>query len=203
MASIKERFTKWKENRTTWQKMGDILFWILILMLLIPGPRKAILTTVNRVVLNVKSPRILSEEKQERLSDLDYNWLLAWEKNEPFYFSNCRDEVVFLNFWATWCAPCVAEMPEIQSLYAKWGEKVLFMLVTSEKPEVVKAFMEKNGYQIPVFYMAGQQPPQALSFSGFPTTFIIDRDGRVVTRKTGAANWDSRATEEIFEELIR
>jgi thiol-disulfide isomerase/thioredoxin len=202
MATIKERFTKWKENRSIWQKTGDILFWILIIMLLIPAPRKAILTTVNRAVLNVKSPRMMSEEKQQKLSDLDYSWLLAWDHNEPFYFSNIRDEVVFLNFWATWCPPCVAELPEIQSLYAKWGEKVLFMLVTNETPEVVKAFMEKNGYQMPVFYMA-QQPPEVLSFTGFPTTFIIGRDGRVVTRKTGAANWDSRATEKIFEELLR
>ena len=77
MASIRERFTKWKENRSTLQKTGDILFWILIIMLLIPGPRKAILTTVNRVVLNVKSPKIMSEEKQGMLTDLDYNWLLS------------------------------------------------------------------------------------------------------------------------------
>lgn len=203
MATIKERFTNWKEKRSIWQKIGDILFWILILMLLIPGPRKAILTNVNRIVLNVKSPKIMSEEKQETLSDLDYSWVLAWDRNEPFYFSVCRNEVVFLNFWATWCPPCVAEMPEIQSLYAKWGEKVFFILVTNEKPEVVKPFMEKNGYQMPVFYMAGEQPPEALSFSGFPTTFIIGKDGKVVTRKTGAANWDSKATEKIFEELLR
>ena len=61
----------------------------------------------------------MNEEKQEILTDLDYNWVLAWAKNEPFYFSNFRDEVVFLNFWATWCPPCVAEMPEIQTLYKK------------------------------------------------------------------------------------
>jgi len=202
MASIKERFTKWKEKRSTWQKIGDILFWVLIIMLLIPGPRKAILTTVNRVVLNLKAPKVMNEEKQKMLTDLDYNWLLAWDHNEPFYFSNCRDEVVFLNFWATWCPPCVAEMPEIQSLYAKWGEKVYFLLVTNETPEVAKAFMDKNGYQMPVFYMA-QQPPEVLSFTGLPTTFIIGKDGTVVTRKTGAANWDSKATEKIFEELLR
>jgi len=202
MASIKERFTKWKEKRSTWQKIGDILFWVLIIMLLIPGPRKAILTTVNRVVLNVKAPKVMNEEKQKMLTDLDYNWLLAWDHNEPFYFSTCRDEVVFLNFWATWCPPCVAEMPEIQSLYAKWGEKVYFLLVTNETPEVAKAFMDKNGYQMPVFYMA-QQPPEVLSFSGLPTTFIIGKDGKIVARKTGAANWDSKATEKIFEELLR
>ena len=55
MATLKERFTKWKENRSVWQKAGDILFWILIILLLIPGPRKAILTSLNRVCLARKS----------------------------------------------------------------------------------------------------------------------------------------------------
>jgi len=203
MAKLKERFMKWKENRSLWQKAGDILFWVLIILLLIPGPRKAILTTLNRVVLNAKSPRMMNEEKQERLTGLDYNWVLARAENEPFYFSKVRDEVVFVNFWATWCPPCVAEMPEIQSLYRKWGEKVVFMLVTNEEPAIVNAFMEKNNYKMPVFFWDGVQPPGALSFRGYPTTFIISKDGRVVSRKTGAANWDSKATERIFEELLK
>jgi thiol-disulfide isomerase/thioredoxin len=203
MASIKDRFIKWKENRSTWQKVGDILFWVLIILFLIPGPRKAILTTLNRVVLNVKVPRTMAAEKQQMLTDLDYNWLLAWDQNEPYYFSNTRDEVVFLSFWATWCPPCVAELPEIQSLYDRWGDKVVFMLVTNESPEVVKPFMEKNDYLMPVFYLAGSPPPDPLAFKAFPTTFIISSDGHVVSRKTGAANWDSRATDRIFEELLK
>ena len=202
MATLKERFTKWKENRSIWQKSGDILFWILILLFLVPGPRKVILTNLNRVVLQVKTPRMINEEKQEVLSDMDYNWTLAWAKNEPYYFSDLRNNVVIVNFWATWCPPCVAEMPEIQELYKKYGNRVAFMLVTNEKPEVVTAFMEKNQYQMPVFYLASE-PPKALSFSAFPTTFIISRDGHVVSKKTGAANWNSKATEKILEELLK
>ena len=203
MANIKDRFNRWKEKRSTWQKAGDILFWLLIILFLIPGPRKAILTTLNRAVLHVKAPRMMKEEDQRQLTDMDYNWTLAWDQDEPFYFSKAQDEVVFLNFWATWCPPCVAELPEIQSLYDRWGDEVYFMLVTNENPDVVKAFMEKNDYQMPVFYMAGFPPPDALSFRAFPTSFIISRDGHVVVRKTGAVNWDSRATDKIFEELLK
>ncbi len=202
MASLKERFTKWKEKRSIWQKAGDILFWVLIILFLIPGPRKAIMTTMNRATLLVKAPRMIDEDKQKVLTDMDYNWTLAWAENEPFYFTNFREEVVFINFWATWCPPCVAEMSEIEELYKKYGHRVAFMLVTSEKPEVVNAFMEKNQYQMPVFYLAGIQPPEALLFKGYPTTFIISRDGHVVTKKTGAANWNSKATRKIFEELL-
>ena len=70
MATLKKRFTKWKENRSIWQKAGDILFWVLIILFLVPGPRKAIVTNLNRVVLNIKVPRMIDEEKQEVLSDL-------------------------------------------------------------------------------------------------------------------------------------
>jgi hypothetical protein len=55
---------------------------------------------------------------------------------------------------------------------------------------------------MPVMYMA-QNPPQPLSFSGYPTTFIISKEGRVVSRKTGAANWDSKATEKILDGLLK
>ncbi len=202
MPTLKERFTKWKENRSKWQKTGDILFWVLIILFLIPGPRKAIVTNLNRAVLNVKVPRMIDEEKQEVLSDMDYNWVLAWGENEPYYFSNLRNTVVILNFWATWCSPCVAEMPELQALHKKYGDRVAFVLVTSEKPEVVEAFMEKNEYVMPVFYLASEAPA-TLAVNAYPTTFIISKDGHVVSKKTGAANWNSKATEKILEELLK
>jgi thiol-disulfide isomerase/thioredoxin len=201
MPTLKERFAKWK-SRSAWQKTGDIVFWMLIILFLIPGPRKAIMTTVNRAVLHIKTPGVISEEKQERLSDMDYNWILAWAQNEPYYFSNLRDKVIIVNFWATWCPPCVAEMPKLQSLYMKYGDRVAFVLVTNEEQEVVEAFMEKNQYMMPVFYMASE-PPEALAFSAYPTTFIISRDGSIVSRKTGAVNWDSRATHRILDDLLR
>ena len=202
MATIKERLIKWKETRSLWQKVTDILFWLLLVLLIIPGPRKVIAIAVNKVFLQVKTPGLENEEDQEVISDLDFGWVLAWDQNEPFYFSNARDEVIFLNFWATWCSPCVAELPEIQKLYEKYGDKVVFMLVTNESPEVVNAFMEKQGYLLPVFYM-GTQPPEVLAHSSLPTTFIISRDGKIVTRKKGAAKWNSRATEKIFDELLK
>jgi len=202
MVTLKERITKWKEKRSPWQKAGDIIFWILIILFLIPGPRKAIVTNLNRAVLHVKAPRIMIDDKQGQLTDLDYNWTLAWNKNEPYYFSNLRFKVVIVNFWATWCPPCVAEMPEFQSLYRKYGDKVAFLMVTNDKPEAVEAFIKKNHYQFPVLYLA-ENPPAPLSYSALPTTFIISKEGRVVTKKTGAANWDSRATEKILDELLK
>ncbi len=202
MATLKDKLRNWKETRSTWQKTGDVLFWLLLVLLILPGPRKVIATAVNKVALHVKSPGIISEEKQVQPTDLDYSWVLSDGQAERFNMSNFRDEVIFLNFWATWCPPCVAELPEIQKAYEKHGNEVTFLLVTNQKPEVVEAFMDKHGYDIPVFY-PGTPTPQVFESSSIPTTFIISREGKIVTKKRGAANWDSRATTRIFNELVR
>lgn len=202
MATIKERFTKWKESRSKWQMAGDIFFWLLLILLIIPGPRKVISTSLNKVILNVKNPGIEKDENQQQLQDQDYNWTLARSADEVFNFSELKDEVVFLNFWATWCPPCVAELPEIQRAYEKYGDQVAFVLVTNQEPAVVEAFMDKHGYKLPIYYL-GSKTPEVVSHRALPTTFIISKDGKVVSKKTGAANWDSKATYRIFEDLLK
>lgn len=202
MATLKDKLRKWKETRSLWQKTVDVLFWLLLVLLIIPGPRKIIATAVNKVALNVKNPSIKSEDNQVILSDLDYGWILADGQGTPYYLREFRGAVIFLNFWATWCPPCVAELPEIQKAYEKHGDKVVFLLVANQDPEVVEAFMEKHGYDLPVFY-PGTATPQVFESSSIPTTYVISRDGKIVTKKKGAANWDSRATTRIFNELLR
>ncbi len=202
MATLKERFQKWKETRSFWQKAGDIFFWGLLVLLIIPGPRKAISTTVNRVVLQVKSPGLIPDANQVRMGDNDYQWELSDAQGNPLDVSSLKEDVVFLNFWATWCPPCVAELPEITRAYEKHGESVVFLLVTDQEPSVVEAFLETHGYTLPVFYTSSRVPP-VFEHRGIPTTYIISREGRIVVKKTGAVNWDSRGTDRIFEQLLR
>jgi thiol-disulfide isomerase/thioredoxin len=202
MATLKEKFKKWKETRSLWQKFFDVLFWLLLILLIIPGPRKVVATGVNRIALYLKGPGRLSEEKQVEVTDLDYHWVLGTSGNEPVYLSDLSNQVIFLNFWATWCPPCVAELPGIQKAYQKHKNQVAFLLVTNEKPEVVEAFMEKHGYDFPVVYPV-TQVPEVFQVSSLPTTLIISREGKIVARKKGASNWDSRSTDKLFEELLR
>ena len=202
MATLKEKLIKWKETRSLWQKSLDVLFWVLLILLIIPGPRKVIATQVNRLVLHLKGPGMLSEDKQVELTNWDYQWVLGTADSEPVYLSDLSNQVIFLNFWATWCPPCVAEMPAIEKAYSKHRNQVVFLLVTNEKPDVVEAFMERHGYDLPVLY-PGTEIPEVFRAGSIPTTFIISREGKIVAKKTGAANWDSKATDRLFEQLIR
>ena len=74
--------------------------------------------------------------------------------------------------------------------------------MANQEPVVVNAFMEKHGYDLPVLYPA-TAPPEVFASQSIPTTYIISPEGRIVVKKTGAVNWDSRGTDRIFEQLIR
>ncbi len=202
MATIKERITKWKESRNTWQKAGDIFFWVLLILLIIPGPRRVISTSINRLALNIKTPGMIPEDKQASLSESDYQWPIQNEEGEVLTLSQLADRPVFLNFWATWCPPCVAELPEIQKAWEKHGASVAFLLVTNQEPAVVEAFMKKHGYTVPVHY-ASAAAPRVFDHRSIPTTYILSRDGKIVVHKKGAVNWDSKGTDRIFEQLLR
>lgn len=102
-----------------------------------------------------------------------------------------KGKVVFLNFWATWCPPCLAEMPSVNALYEKFkaDKDVVFILVDADS-QLPKAqqFMDKKGYQLPVYAVASDIP-EALFKGSLPTTVVFDKEGRISYNESGAANY--------------
>lgn len=110
---------------------------------------------------------------------------------ETVMLSELKGKVVFMNIWATWCPPCVAEMPGIQRLYEKTGDRVAFvMLSVDQDEEKVREYMRKKGYTFPV-YRRIEALPEALSSPSIPATFVIDRNGQIALKKVGMANYDN------------
>ena len=103
-----------------------------------------------------------------------------------------RGKVVFFNIWATWCPPCVAELPGIQALYEKVDtSKVAFVLVSfDQNPKRAQAFIRRKGYTVPVYFPAAPLPP-ALDSQAIPTTILLTPDGRVAARHEGMADYNS------------
>lgn len=110
-----------------------------------------------------------------------------------------KGEVVLVNFWATWCAPCVREMPGLERLHqALKDEGFLVMAVSEDRAGASKVvpFLDRLGLgELPVFLdKAGERRgalAQAFAIRGLPSTFLIDRNGGVVAGLTGPAEWDS------------
>lgn len=200
MATVKERFDKWK-SRKLQQKIGDVVFWIFLILMLIPGPRKAIATGMNKVMLNIRKPTMVNAEKAIQLSPDDFVWDIQDKNGTNLSPEELTGEVIFLNFWGTYCPPCLAELPEIQGLYDTYKDKVKFVLVSGEAPEKVESFLAARNHALPSYY-GGRSLPSALSIKSVPTTYIISRDGKIVSKKVGAADWNSKATHKMLDELL-
>ncbi len=116
-----------------------------------------------------------------------------------------RGHVVLVNLWATWCAPCIKEMPSLARLQAKLGDlKVLAISEDRQAATVVPPFIEKNRIEGLAIYLDPKNDvDHALEVGGLPTSFLIDRDGRVLGELEGAAEWDSPAMVSLIEAYLK
>jgi len=127
------------------------------------------------------------ELSAERIVNLDWTVksLDGVEVNLKDYAEN---KMVFLNFWATWCPPCVAEMPSIDTLHRLFGETMAFVCISQENAETLKKFLQVKQFSFPIFYTE-TPPPQELNAAILPTTFIIASDGKILLKHMGGADW--------------
>ena len=102
-----------------------------------------------------------------------------------------QGKVIFMNLWATWCAPCIAEMPSINKLHEEMGDEVAFVILSLDDDfEKAKAFDKRKGYNLPIFSLASNMPAMYDS-STIPTTYIIDAQGNLVLTHSGMADYNS------------
>ncbi|WP_276499442.1 TlpA family protein disulfide reductase [Pontibacter litorisediminis] len=120
-------------------------------------------------------------------------------------FESLKGKVVFLNIWATWCPPCIAEMPHIQKLYDKVGsDKIAFVMLSVDEGgmEKVKKFVDKKDYTFPV-YMPASQFPQEFYSNAIPTTFIISPEGKIVAKQEGMADYNTPEVVEFLQGMVK
>jgi peroxiredoxin len=119
--------------------------------------------------------------------------------------ANLRGRVVFLNLWATWCPPCREEMPAMQELYRQLAGPGFEMLAVSADEAgaaVVTPFVRDLGLSFPVLLDPQLEVASRYRVTGYPETYVIDRNGMVVAHMIGPRDWGSRATVEAFRRLV-
>lgn len=146
-------------------------------------------------------PSVIDKENRETISS--YNWNLVNENGLNIDFNEAKNKVVIINFWATWCPPCIAEMESLEELYQEFkeNEQVLFLFVTHDSFQKTTAFKKNNNYHFPIFNPISETP-SSLESSSIPTTFILDKKGKIAVKKTGAANWSSESIIDLINGLI-
>ena len=119
--------------------------------------------------------------------------------------SDFRGEVVLLNFWATWCPPCVDEMPSLQKLQEALGEKGLNILAISvdESVEDVERFRDEFQLDLPILLDSGAKVAHSFATFKFPETYIVGRDGKLVAKVIGPKDWIAPLVIHDFVELLR
>lgn len=160
---------------------------VLVLVLAFVPPAKA-LVLEGLMEMGFFKPDVLKEQKQVAgLSGIRFKDV----KGNTIDLGDLRGKVIFLNFWATWCPPCLAEMPGVNKLYEKFkNDKDLVFILADADGNLVKSqkFMDKKHYQLPVYSIDSEIPDQLFKGS-LPTTVVFDKAGRISYNEAGAANY--------------
>jgi len=132
----------------------------------------------------------------------DYNFVLLDKEGERVQFSEFQDKVVFINFWATWCPPCVAEMPDIHELYEEMKDKdIEFVLISLDDDfQKAKNFVKKKEFDFPIYKLASPLPGVYES-KAIPTTYVLSPEGEIVVTKSGMAKYNTKKFKRYLEEL--
>ncbi len=180
------------------------IFVIILLTLYFTGLHTEVAAFAQRAVLaiGIANPDTTPLEDKERAA---YDFTLTKMDGSTLDFETLKGKVIFINMWATWCAPCIAEMPSIQELYNNYKDNstVVFAMISFDKdPEKAKTFVDKKGFDMPIYFPNKTQIPKVYESKGIPTTYVIDKEGYIAYRKVGMASYDSKSFAKMMDELI-
>ena len=166
--------------------LSNLILGLIILTLIIPGWRIKFQSFVQGLLMSETTLQVNVNQKSA-LNNPD--WYITNGRNETFRFEDLKGKPIVLNFWATWCPACLAELPELKSLYNEISDEVHIICISTEDKKTIreKNFFELYGNMIHV----AQGVPESLSFAAYPTTFILDRNLNIVSKIEGAYRFNS------------
>ncbi len=160
---------------------------------------------LNEVIDAPELKKPSSREMKVTTIDFESNMLQFSDlENNIFSIQNFKGKNLFINYWATWCNPCLAEMPYMAELYEKYKdeEDIIFLYLSREKLETIKNYIPKDEslQQLPIYKIVTDD--EFFATSGIPTTFIVNSDGEVIVKDLGTAFWNDESVFKFIDNLI-
>lgn len=146
------------------------------------------------------------ERNAVRVGDLAPDFYLRDLHGETVRLSQFRGKVVLLNFWATWCGPCLIEMPALEQLYQRFGRKDFEILAISTDPQgaaVTRPFQRERGLTFPILHDPDMHVGLTYGVRTLPLSFMVDRRGVIRKKIFGARDWDSPEAHDLIRILMK
>ena len=181
----------------------NILFYGFIIFLFTPygsSTRGKLTQGVSYIKSMIMPSKAIDTTKRQTISSLDLS-LKSIHNASDFNLKDQKGKVILINYWATWCPPCRGEMPSLQSLYNDYQDKIVFVFLTQDEKNKVDKFYDDNNYNLPTYNMMSNPSPE-INTRTLPTTFIIDKNGKLALKEVGASNWNSSSVRKMLDNLI-
>ena len=174
----------------------NVIWLLLLAIMLVPQLRNPIQVILHKGFSYINWISIIEDSEPSKLNEL----VVVNELGVRLLGGDLKGRVVFINFWATWCAPCIAEMASIQSLYDEYGDEVVFLMVSNEHFDRTTAFKNEKGYDFKVY--RPETIPDNIYGRSIPRTVIINVEGHIVVEKAGAVDWNSNKIRVLLDQLL-
>jgi len=195
-----------KKKRFSRSGITNVLIGALMVTLIASPQAKALLIEGCMQIGFFQPPTGSTISKKEAAANTGTPYfLLKSPDGKTLNIQDLKGKVIFINFWATWCPPCVAEMPSINALYKRFKNNPnIIILPVDVDNNFSKSvpFMKKNAYALPVYNVDSQMPEGFLG-NAIPATIIIDKTGKVVVRHEGGADYTNKEFVAYLEGICR
>ena len=194
------------------KKIKNIVSWIVfvVLMGLVLWSPSRIFIQQQLMKIGFFKPKLekpVELEGAEKVSvqdSIDDKASFLNANNVVYDTEQLKGKVLFINFWATWCPPCRAEMPSIQKLYDKFkdNDNIEFLIVEIEGDvEGTEKFLTDQKLKLPIVYPNGEIPSNWLG-GAIPTTVILDKSGKIAAKEEGMYDYSTKEVEAFVQNLI-
>lgn len=181
-------------------KVWDVVLIALLLFVAINKDAKSVVLR-GMMSIGLFRPSIPDEVPEQTVAMGDFTYIN--ERGESMFTNALRGKVIFMNFWASWCPPCLAEMPSLQKLYDKYqsDSNVVFLFINEDdNREAGLNYLRKHNFTMPLLQTSGAAPE--IIYSGtLPTTTVISKNGEVLLKHEGVGNFNTDKFEAWFSSL--